>query len=54
MSEKRFTQEEIEELQKNPYVKKASEKSITYTDEFNRNSRKSLHHRRQLQWQHTA
>jgi len=34
MSEKKFTQEEIEELQKNPYVRKASEKSITYTDEF--------------------
>lgn len=29
-----FTGEEVNELQKNPYVKKASEKAITYTDEF--------------------
>ena len=34
MSKKKFTQEEIEILHKNPYIKKVSEKSITYTDEF--------------------
>jgi len=34
MSEKLFTAEEIEILQENPYVKKVSEKAITYTDEM--------------------
>ena len=29
-----FTLEQMMELEKNPYVRKASEKSITYTDEF--------------------
>ena len=34
MSERLFTAEEIEKLRKNPYVRNASEKSITYTDEL--------------------
>lgn len=34
MSKRRFTKEEIEELSKNSYVKKCSEKSITYSNEF--------------------
>lgn len=29
-----FTNEQLKELEKNPYVKKASIKSITYTEEF--------------------
>lgn len=36
MSQKRFNEKEINQLKKNPYVKKVSEKSITYTDEFKR------------------
>jgi hypothetical protein len=36
MSTKVFTQEEIEVLSKNPYVKNVSSKGITYTDEFKR------------------
>ncbi|MGN1344415.1 MAG: HTH domain-containing protein [Traorella sp.] len=35
MSVNYFTKEYIEKLQDNPYVKKISEKVITYTDEFN-------------------
>ena len=31
-----FTEEQIAELRKNPYVKNISEKAITYTDEFKR------------------
>lgn len=34
MSNKRFTKEEINELSKNKYVKKVSEKAITYSEEF--------------------
>ena len=34
MSGKLFTGEEVEILKKNPYVRNASEKAITYTDEF--------------------
>ena len=34
MSQKTFTEKEIKILKKNPYVKKVSEKSITYSDEF--------------------
>ena len=34
MSEKLFTEEEIEILRKNPYVRNASERSVTYTDEL--------------------
>ncbi len=34
MSKKLFSTEEIEILSKNKYVKKISEKGITYTDEF--------------------
>ncbi|MEL7623040.1 MAG: HTH domain-containing protein [Clostridiales bacterium] len=29
-----FTDDQIEELQKNPYVKKVSNKALTYTDDF--------------------
>lgn len=36
MSRITFSKEQIEELQKNPYVKRVSDKSITYTDEFKR------------------
>jgi len=36
MSNKIFTEEEIQLLSKNSYVKKISEKGITYTDEFKR------------------
>jgi transposase len=36
MSNKIFTQNEINILTDNPYVKKVSAKSITYTDEFKR------------------
>ncbi len=36
MSIKTFTQEEIEKLSKNKYVKNVSAKGITYTDEFKR------------------
>ena len=36
MSKKIFTKEEIEILSKNKFVKKVSEKGITYTDEFKR------------------
>lgn len=36
MSNKLFTQKEIAILLKNPYVKNASAKAITYTDEFKR------------------
>lgn len=34
MAKKMFSEEEIRDLQENPYVKKVSEKSITYTQEF--------------------
>lgn len=34
MAKKIFREEEIRDLQANPYVKKVSEKSITYTQEF--------------------
>lgn len=36
MSKKIFAKEEIEILSKNKYVKKVSDKGITYTDEFKR------------------
>ena len=36
MSKKIFTEEEIALLSKNKYVKKVSDKGITYTDEFKR------------------
>ena len=36
MSDKIFTEEEIAILSKNKYVKKVSNKGITYTDEFKR------------------
>ena len=36
MSKKLFSNKDIELLSKNKYVKKASEKGITYTDEFKR------------------
>lgn len=36
MSNKIFTQKEIDILSNNPYVKKVSAKGITYTDEFKR------------------
>lgn len=36
MSKKLFSSDEIEILSKNKYVKKVSEKGITYTDEFKR------------------
>ena len=36
MSKKIFSEKEINELSKNKYVKKVSEKGITYTDEFKR------------------
>lgn len=36
MSKKIFTEEEIALLSKNKYVKKVSDKWITYTDEFKR------------------
>lgn len=36
MSKKLFSNEEIDILSKNGYVKKVSEKGITYTDEFKR------------------
>ena len=34
MAKKMFSEEEIRDLQANPYVKKVSKKSITYTQEF--------------------
>ena len=34
MSQKTFTEKEMKLLTKNPYVKKVSDKSITYSDEF--------------------
>lgn len=34
MSRRLFIPEEISILEKDPYVKRVSEKSITYTDEF--------------------
>lgn len=34
MSKRTFSKEEIETLRKNKYVKRVSEKGITYTDEF--------------------
>lgn len=34
MSQKKFTEKEVKLLSKNPYVKKVSEKAITYSDEF--------------------
>lgn len=37
MSDKIFTEEEISILSKNKYVKKVSNRAITYTDEFKRN-----------------
>lgn len=36
MSNKIFTQKEIEILSQNPYVQSVSEKGITYTDDFKR------------------
>lgn len=36
MSNKTFTEKEIEILSSNPFVKNVSEKGITYTDEFKR------------------
>ncbi len=36
MSNKIFTQDEIEILSSNKYVKRVSSKGITYTDEFKR------------------
>lgn len=36
MSNKIFTQDEIEILSRNKYVKRVSDKGITYTDEFKR------------------
>lgn len=36
MSKKLFAKEDIQILSKNKYVKKVSEKGITYTDEFKR------------------
>lgn len=36
MSQKMLTENEIKSLTKNPYVKKVSEKSIPYQDEFKR------------------
>ncbi len=36
MSNKLFTEKEIQALSKNPYVKAVSAKGITYTDEFKR------------------
>ena len=36
MSKKIFTEEEVTILSKNKYVKKVSDKGITYTDEFKR------------------
>lgn len=36
MSKVKFSMEQINILEKNPYVKKVSDKSITYTDEFKR------------------
>jgi len=36
LSNKLFTNEEVENLSKNIYVKKVSNKGITYTDEFKR------------------
>ena len=36
MSKKIFSEKEINELSKNKYVKKVSEKGITYSDEFKR------------------
>lgn len=34
MGNKYFTEEQVEQLKKNPYVKKVSEKAITYTEEL--------------------
>lgn len=34
MSQKKFNEKEMKYLNQNPYVKKVSEKSITYQDEF--------------------
>ena len=34
MGNKYFTNEQVEQLKRNEYVKKVSEKSITYTEEF--------------------
>lgn len=34
MSQKTFTEKEVKNLSKNPYVKKVSEKAITYQEEF--------------------
>lgn len=34
MASKTFTEEQIKQLQKNPYIKNVSEKAITYTKEF--------------------
>ena len=36
MRQKKFTDKEINILNKNPYVKKVSEKAIIYHDEFKR------------------
>ncbi len=36
MTKKLFTEKEVQDLSKNPYVKSVSAKEITYTDEFNR------------------
>lgn len=42
MSKKYFTEEEINELKKNPYVKNVTEKGITYTQEFREEYAKML------------
>ncbi|MGL5549302.1 MAG: HTH domain-containing protein, partial [Culicoidibacterales bacterium] len=34
MSKKLFTEKEIKQLQKNPYVKNVTKKGVTYTDEM--------------------
>ncbi len=36
MTKKLFTEKEVQDLSKNPYVKSVSVKGITYTDEFKR------------------
>lgn len=36
MNEKLFSNEDIETLSKNKYIKKVSEKGLTYTDKFKR------------------
>ncbi|WP_218160812.1 hypothetical protein [Bacillus sp. 491mf] len=43
MTKKLFTEKEVQDLSKNPYVKSVSAKEITYTDEFNRIFIKKIH-----------